>query len=386
MSVDFDPVRLGPSRRRLDPVVTGVVVMVIALSVAVVKPWEPGPAGKAAVASPTSAMTSHAPTAAPAIRLASAHLPIWADLAPIVVPHDAWGIRAIVDGARGQAAPPLTASYADTWSPATAVGREGSDAVVVRRDERPIIVLGVTVPRAEAGVDARIWRVHRGNQLEWLDAIPILSGDVNGSFLYLRPGVDGAPFAEWGAGEYRVDVLVGDGVRRLDVEIPDRFGDVPPLDDFPSAQAVTAGAADSDISGVPAGPFATTDGVGVPLEAMPYRPLSEAEAWEDLVLFDGAHVASVSLPRASGLGVMLEPGALLGTESIARLSPDGESFAAPAPVEEVTEHPPRARYVVFPAPGGGPWRPGVYAISVTWTDDSGPHKGTWHIELRADGG
>ena len=228
---------------------------------------------------------------------------------------------------------------------------------------------GVTVPSAEGPVDARIWRVHRDGQLEWVTAIPILSGDVNGAFLYLRPGIDGAPFTDWSAGDYRIDVLVNDGIRRVDVEVPDGSGSVPPLDDAPATPLVTVAATESDISGVPAGLFATTDGVGVPLRALPYRPLLEYEAWDDLALYDGAHVASVSLPRASGLGVMLEPGALLGSATIARLSPSGGPFEAPQAVVEATEHPPRARYAIFPAPGGGAWRAGIYAISVGWTDD-----------------
>jgi hypothetical protein len=28
------------------------------------------------------------------------------------------------------------------------------------------------------------------------------------------------------------------------------------------------------------------------------------------------------------------------------------------------------------------WMPGVYAISVAWSDGAGTHQGTWHVELR----
>jgi hypothetical protein len=388
MSVDFDPVSLTPSRRRVDPVVLGVAAVVVALAFAVVKPWDAGPDGRIAMASSTPARSaleaSAAPTDGQAIRLVSARAPIWADLAPVVTPHDRWGVRAIALDPSGRVVAPSAAAFADLWSPAI-LTPAGARIAFVERDDRSVVVLGVTVPRAEEPVDARIWRVRRDGQLEWVTAVPILSGDVNGSFLYLRPGVDESPFAEWGPGDYRIDVLVAGGVRQLDVDLPDRFGFLPPLDDAPPSPVITVAAADSDLSGVPAGPFATTDGVGVPLSAMPYRPLREYEAWDDLVLYDGAHVASVSLPRASGLGVMLSPGALLGSATIARLSPSGPPFEAPAPVEQATEHPP-SRFVIFPAPGGGAWRPGVYAISVTWTDDSGPHEGTWHIELRPDGG
>ena len=95
MSVDFDPVRLRPSRRRLDPVVIGVVVVVVALAAAVVKPWEVGLVHRAAV---TASSAPNAPAASipteshlPAAELAAIHMPTWADLAPIVAPHDGVG-------------------------------------------------------------------------------------------------------------------------------------------------------------------------------------------------------------------------------------------------------------------------------------------------------
>jgi len=39
VSVEFEPVRLGARRKRLDPVVFGAVLVAIALAVSVVKPW-----------------------------------------------------------------------------------------------------------------------------------------------------------------------------------------------------------------------------------------------------------------------------------------------------------------------------------------------------------
>jgi hypothetical protein len=370
-------------------VVVGVAAVVIGLALAVVKPWEGGATQRAAVAAtaPPTAPAASVATASqlPAVELAAIHLPIWADLAPIVVPHDAWGIRTFVDGGRGQAAPALNAAYAETWSPASP-RQAGARIAVVQRDERPIVVLGVTAPLTAGAVDARIWRVHAGDRLEWLNVVPILSGDVNGSFLYLRPGSDGAPFTAWNAGTYRIDVLTGDDIERIEVEIPDPNGRVPAPDAPPPSPTVTVRAADSFISGVGPGPFATADGMALQLETLPYRPLTEAEAWEDLALFDGAHVASIALPRASGLGVMLQPSALLDSASIARLSPGSVPFDAPAPTLDATEHPPRSRYAVFAPADRGVWPPGLYAISVAWTDKTGSHEGTWHIELRPDGG
>ena len=42
----------------------------------------------------------------------------------------------------------------------------------------------------------------------------------------------------------------------------------------------------------------------------------------------------------------------------------------------------RTPFVVFAAPDGGVWPPGVYAVTVDWTDAAGSHHGTWHVELR----
>ena len=67
MSVDFDPVRLGPNRRRFDPAIVAVLAVVVAFGFAVLKPWESGPVRQAAVVSPTLA-----PTARPVATLAAA--------------------------------------------------------------------------------------------------------------------------------------------------------------------------------------------------------------------------------------------------------------------------------------------------------------------------
>lgn len=391
MSVDFDPVRLAPRRRRIDPLALGVIAVVVALGAAVVKPWEAGPPSRpsgppaaVAVSQPTATnppANPPAPSAAgPAIRLVSARQPTWSEISPIVTPHDAWGIRVLMFGGLGVRGTPTTAGYAEAWTPATAAPG-GSETVRADRDARPIVILGVTVPRADLAVDARIWRVHRGGRLEWVDATPILSGDINGSLLYLRPGVGGNPFGAWEAGRYRIEVLVQGGIRWLDLTLPDGTGAVPPLDDLATSPDGLVPAAATDPSGVPAGAFATSDGVGVPLAIDECRPLSEQAAWEDLALYGGAHVASVALPHATGLGVALPPDAWLITASIDRLTPDATAFEPPSPIEG-PQRGSGSPFVVFAAPGGGAWRPGVYAMTVSWTGGGTPVTATWHVELR----
>ena len=390
MSVDFDPVRLAPRRRRIDPIALGVVMVVVALGAAVVKPWEAGPlsqqTGPSAVAAvqPTATTPPANPPApsagGPAIHRVAARQPTWSEISPIVTPHDAWGVRVVVFGGPGVGGTPTTTGYAEAWTPATAAP-DGSEAARAERDTRPVVALGVTAPRAEAALDARIWRVHNGGRLEWVDALPVLAGDLGGSLLSVRPGVDGAPFGAWEAGDYRVEVLAVDGIRWLDVTLPDGTGGVPPLDDLPSTPVATVPAATSDPSGLPSGPFATADGIVVPLATDGSEPLSEQAAWEDLVLHDGAHVASVALPRAAGLGVALRPDAWLISADIRRLTPGATAFEAPPPIER-PQRATGAPFVVFAAPGGGTWRPGIYAMTVAWTDGGAPVTATWHVELR----
>ena len=135
MSAEFEPVRLGPSRRRIDPLAIGVIAVVVALGVAVVKPWESGPDGNAPA--PSAAAVAR-PAASDARRLRVARpRPTYAswprtrrrgpDIQPIVTPHDAWGVRAIVADERGLAAQLFGASgqLSERWAPA-AVASDGT--------------------------------------------------------------------------------------------------------------------------------------------------------------------------------------------------------------------------------------------------------------------
>ena len=392
MRVDFDPVKIGPKRWRVDPLVVGVIAVVVALAVAVVKPWDaggdarpPGPSvgavspSAAAHPSPASAASAAPIATATVVRPVTARPPTWADLAPIVTTHDAWGVRAILVSRPGVIGSPQPSRYLERWSPTT-TDADGGATAGIARDDRSIVALGVTVPRDEMPVDARIWRVHRNDQLEWIDAHRIDSGNADGALLFVRPGVGGSPFEAWGAGHYRIDVLTHGGVRRIAVEVPGPFTSVPPLDDWSvtSEGIIPASAGDPPI--VLIGMFATVDGNGVPLGAEPYRLLAEDEAWLDVARTGGV-VASVFLPRASGLGVVLPSNASIEVAIMRRLAPDTRFDAPPAQRGRSDRHG-RPSFVLFEVPGGGVWAPGVYAISITWTDGVTPHSETWHVELR----
>jgi hypothetical protein len=294
-----------------------------------------------------------------------------------VTPHDLLGVRTIVaePGAIGR---PAGTTFSEDWAPAVEVG--GLDTVRVANEAQAIVAMGPTFPSDAGAADARIWRVHDGGVLEWIDARPIEPEDPAGSFLFVRTGRGGAPYTWWPPGSYRIDVLGAGGVHRIDVDIPGRFGLVPAPDAIVIPVIGMVPAAASDLSSIRTGLFATADGYGVALAAGQTRPLDEAAAWNDLAGFGGGVVATAFLPGATGLGVKLSPDADVERASIARLSPNG-AFSAPAARNGLPGDG-RSPGVLFAAPDWGPWPAGMYAITVSWRDVSGEHTGTWHVELR----
>ncbi len=385
MTVDFDPVPIDRRGRRVDPVIVGVVVVVVALVVAIAKPWDSGsPAGLASASDrPIATPASPSPSVSPAGPTPNptpipALPPTWADLAEVVTTHDAWGVQAILSEGRVGTSPDAPAGYSDRWRPTT-LDDQGIGSVVIERDERSMIVLGVTTPLKANAVDARVWRVHQGDRLEWVDTILVDPGDPDSSFLFIRPGRDGLPYLGWEPGTYRIDVLTVDGIRTIDAAIPGRFGDVPPPDAWTTAASGLVPANATDASAIRGGLFATVDGSTVPLAASETGRLSEETAWIDAARRSGSVVATAYLPRATGLGVMLGSGDDITGSSIERLAPDGP-FDPLRPIQGLSDRQGRMLFVLFPAPEGA-WEAGIYAITVAWKDEVGSHNGTWHVEL-----
>ena len=94
---------------------------------------------------------------------------------------------------------------------------------------------------------------------------------------------------------------------------------------------------------------------------------------------DGSTVATSYLPRATGLGVMLTSHAAVGASSIRRLAPEPLA-ESPEAFGGISNMRGRTPFVVFPAPDGGVWPPGVYAVTVDWQDASGAAR---HLACRA---
>ena len=391
-SAEFKPIKLGPRRRRIDPVAVGLGVVVAALMLAVVKPWGGDAPVIAAVPSSAPPTSSAQP---PVISTRGALVPpTWSDVLPVISRRTEWGIRTIVIGAASapSSATPSVATpssvgskrYSERW---VAAGLNGLDhgSAVMNGGDGAIVALGVTFPQSETPLAVRIWLDHAGGEIEWMDAQPIDTVPARGAYLFLRRSVAGAAVRSWGPGRYRVDVLLGGGIRRITVEIPDRSGVVPdpapwPNDD-PRAGVFNA----SGLNGLPLGLFAEAGGVMVPLASSSGPVLDETRAWLDV---DPAatgpeprsFVARTFQQHAVRLGVVLPPGSTVRSAVLRRLaSPDanGES-----PVYGFNGSGSATSFVAVARTSGGAWRPGVYALSVAWSDGDGAHDRTWHVELR----
>ena len=393
-SAEFKPIKLGPRRRRFDPVAVGLMVTVAALVLAIVKPWGGDPSGIAAVPSSAPPTSSAQP---PVISTRGALVsPTWSDILPVVSRRTEWGIRTIVirtttssapasSAAPSSAAPSAAASqgYAERWVVADFNGRDQGDAVV-DGGEGAIVALGVTFPQDETPLAVRIWLDHAGGELEWIDARPIDQVPARGAYLFLRRSVPGGPVRSWGPGRYRVDVLVGGGIRRIDVEIPDGSGNVPDPEPWSRVVPRIIGLDVPGLAGLPSGLFAQVDGAAVPLASTAGPPLDETGAWMDVDRRatdeePWSYVARTYQPRATQIGVVLPPTSVIRSMALHRLAPFDDIPVIGGTAIGSGE---ALSFVVFAPPGGAAWRPGVYALSVEWVDGDGPHDRTWHVELR----
>jgi hypothetical protein len=182
-----------------------------------------------------------------------------------------------------------------------------------------------------------------------------------------------------------MDVLVGDGIRRIDVLIRDRTGRLPNPDPWPDPTPATQPFDGALLAGLSPGPFVQADGAAVALDAAGGPALDDVGAWRDIDPSGDARgpatfVARTYQPEATHLGVVLPPYAAIQSASVRRVAPfDDPEFqdrqtgiGSLAPLS----------FVAFAPPRGTDWAPGVYAVDVAWEDGDGPHDRTWHIELR----
>ena len=353
MGVDLEPVPIGRRWRALDPVVVGVVALVVLLVVAVVKPWE---------------------SAAPA--------DLWEVLDPVVGDHPTWGVVTVVGDGPSFRTDREGHGIGAVWAAGTPAAAD-PPVIDLAPGGRRAFFLGLTWPPGDAPSDVRVWLLRRGGELDWIETAALPPRPADGLRLLARSGTSGA--VPWEVGEYRIDLLRSGRVERLRLRLTDPAGTVPEPVRRPVTERRLVAPLDSDPSGVHIGMFATVDGKGVPLDVGPDRPLDEADAWLASVAppAEGAApvVATAVLPRATGLGVMLTAHASVQLAVLRRLAP-GPLVPAPPARGGISNIEGRTPYVVFRAPDGGAIPPGVYAIAVSWTDGTGLHAETWHVQLR----
>lgn len=391
MSVEFEPVKLGPRHRRFDPVILGALLVVVAVGAAVLKPWDRGTgsgsgAGPGVVESgPSGSRAEPTVTLAPVlprIQAVTAALASVDNVRAALRRHDAWGIRAIVAEPSPSAAPVTDQRFAEIWDELPS-GPGEAPTVDVEPNDRTVVAVGLTFPAAHTPLDVRIWLIHSSG-LEWIDAKALDASPVGGAFLYRITNPDGS-VRNWRAGRYRVDVLVDGAIRRFGFTLPNRFEIVPTDPALPPLPADPVDPAISDVSGLPIGPFVTARGASIPLAGMPGPALSEAEAWLDVDpgtrRAPRSWVATTFQPAATGLGVMLPPGSVVRASSIRRLAPEPLTGEPQLAVDVFDPGHPNW-LVLYRAPGGGPWSAGTYGLSIAWTDSAGAHDLTWHFELR----
>lgn len=351
--------------------VLGVAVVVIGLVVAIAKPWEQGPAAEttAKASADATGKVSALPSAAPDDRGS-----ITAAVATAIVPHDAWGVRAIVRAPAEQ----------ERWVAVGEGSGSGAPTVIGSLDDA-IVALGITAPRRSTPLDVRIWRPTAEGGWTWLDVRAIDRTLTGGDLVFWPPGQDGTRRAGWPAGRYRIEFLMGSTIGRIDVAIPSRFERVPAAAPAPAPPGELLPAVSFRPTAMPPGSFAVADGAATSLATIAGRDLDAPAAWLRALpltdLGDGS-VATVWQPRATGLGVVFPAGTWLAHAELRRLAP-GPFDADPAPiVGQVPAVDGNAPYALFVPPLGEAWAPGTYEIAAGWTEGGQQQAGAWGIELR----
>lgn len=391
---EFAPERLtGGRSRRLDPLAIGAAVVVVGFAVAIVKPWGVADPGLAAQASEAPAAAAIGPAASlvarePAVT-GPADGPIglreppvgWNEAVDVVRDHEAWGIRTLIDDPE-----PGGSDAVERWAALPGSGRSpDGPEVVLPSDAEAILALGLTFPAGDVPLDARIWRAV-GDGWEWLAADP-LAADGAGAFLFAPPKVAGGYLPTWPTGRYRIEWLADDGIGTATIRVEGRFETGraslvslrPPDRTLPSPLTPDFAVADDERL------FAVTRGVAAGLPGSGSIPLDAAAAWRQaLDVRDELPpaVAMAYLPEANGLGVLLPTGTSGADGDITRLGPNDAVLDAQRSVGIHFAEGGRSPYVIFRAPGGATWQPGVYRLDVTWQSPAGPRTASYHLELR----
>ena len=387
-----EPVPLRP-RGGHDPAAVLLLLMVVFVAAAVLKPWDRGGprVGNTASLEPATEAPSGAPTSAPDIALVT---PLEAGtVAPLLLPRDAWGISALVvspaDGygsLSDRALPRADRSLrlGERWTPARpdvepqTIGHAGGTAISDGDVELPtgtaaVIGLAFTTPDAQRPLEVRIWRYHFGGPPQRLLLEALVAGTDPQPWRPPRDP-DGTQPRAWHPGDYRADLLFGDRIARIVFAIP---GPAPFLAG-PSVPALRL-PEPAEVAALPEGLFAVVDGRAIHVDAAATSPLDELAAWleADLAVFS-LPVVGVAPPRTEALGLVLAPGDRIERVRLTRLAPDGRSWG-PA---ETSRYDDMGRVVaIFPAPRRELLAAGVYRLEARWDRQGNRFTRAWHVDV-----
>jgi hypothetical protein len=306
-------------------------VAVLALIVlAVAKPWAvPGPlpiAPLLAAASPSpqptpspSVTPAPEPTPAPPTGIAAID---WDAVGAALIPHDNWGIRAVVYRAD-------TNTVREEWSPLKSSDTDvqaavnNADSYAVLGWDGTIVALGVTTPLVDLPLDVRAWRemaASPASRSGWRNLVLTGStprGDPSSRLLHLPD--EWSDGNGWPSGEYQLDVLLERAVMHIHLWLS---GDAGPSPTAPPPRAAPADAELGALTATPGG-FIESGTVTVPYVFGGLSPTSaphdEFNAWLGL---GAEHIfwAPFLYPP---------PAPVVGTANLLGVAlPDGQSFVS----------------------------------------------------------
>ncbi len=372
--VQFDPVRIGPRRRRFDPLLLGVLAVVVALGAAIVKPWESAPAGVASSsASPSGPGSGATASSSPATQSAPSALPAPLDADVVlgaITDRDAYGLGAIVASGAG---------YIEHWAPVTTFTQPNVELGSLP----PVVALAITTPDDQVPLDVRIYRFVADGSWAWLDAPPLASDRPAAALVFEPPRIGGAPGSTWAPGDYRIELLTPERILRMNVAVLDDRGIVGP--GLPFLPPVATPHRDPILQTQLAfGPFVVVGDVAQSVGGSPVAPDGTVhDAWLDLPP-PGATTAAHRMVRAafgvSAFGIALPGGSTDVSAGIEQLAPDQQAiYSGFEPVYESdrSDTPP---YVIY-HPIGTTWSPGVYSLTASWAGPRGRSTATWEITV-----
>lgn len=195
------------------------VALLVGLGLAIAKPWGGGgPDDPALVApSPSASAEAAAPSPEPAAPVLLDPADPWlaVGLLSAVEARDQWGISALSDG------PPsgsLIPAFEEAWQRAVPTAG-GPVAPLILNAPGPVRALAITAPSGDIPLDVRAWTRLTGGGWGWLLVARSASGHPAALPVLLPPsGVDG-PLDHWPSGRYRIDLLMGDRVQRVDITL-----------------------------------------------------------------------------------------------------------------------------------------------------------------------